>query len=169
MAYLVLMEGSKEGQRYELPKEGEVTLGRAPGNMIVIDGPSVSGSHCRISIRGEVFYLEDSNSTNGTRVNDKRIKEMELRRGDIIALGTTPLMIEGEDIPAREGDPAMGGGIERTVPAFKPRTTRSVAAVVRPKDFSTKRDHNRQWKAVIVVIGVVALVALAYFIMAMKK
>jgi hypothetical protein len=167
MAYLVLMDGPDKGQRYELPPDGEVTLGRADDNGIVVEGPAVSSHHCSIIVSRQGFALRDRGSTNGTRVNDEPVSEAQLYRGDVVSLGTTPIMIEGSDVPAREGDPAVSGGVERKRPDFRPRTTRSSAPVLRPKDFGKRRDHNRHWKVAILLIGLLVLVGLVYFVLQM--
>lgn len=167
MAYLVLMDGPEKGQRYELPPDGEVALGRSDDNSIQIEGPAVSGHHCVLVIAKGAFSLRDRGSTNGTRVNDEPVSEAALFRGDVVTLGTTPVMIEGTDVPAREGDPSVGGGIDRTRPDFRPRTTRSRAPVARPKDFGKRRDHNRHWKVVILLIGLAVVGVLVWFIRTM--
>ncbi len=163
MAYLVLMDGPDKGLRYELP-EGELSLGRSEKNDIRIEGSAVSGQHCTITIDANGVTLRDGGSTNGTRVNDEVVAEAALFRGDIITLGTTPVMIEGSDVPARDGDAAVGDAIERTRVDIRPRTTRSRSPVQRPSDFGKRRDHNKQWKALILIIGVAVAFALVLFI-----
>jgi pSer/pThr/pTyr-binding forkhead associated (FHA) protein len=65
------------------------TLGRKAGNDIVLDNLVVSGSHCAFELKGLAdVYLEDLGSTNGTFVNNKRVKEKQhLQDGDTIAIG----------------------------------------------------------------------------------
>jgi pSer/pThr/pTyr-binding forkhead associated (FHA) protein len=64
-----------------------VSIGRLPGNTVVIDHPAVSGRHARVSREGSEYVLEDLQSTNGTFVNDKPIARHTLLEGDIIVLG----------------------------------------------------------------------------------
>lgn len=65
------------------------TLGRKPGNDIVLDTMVVSGQHCAFDLVGVAdVYLQDLGSTNGTYVNDRMVKERtKLQDGDIIAIG----------------------------------------------------------------------------------
>ena len=48
-------------------------VGSSPNCDIVIDQPIVSGEHCRLSLLGDQYVLEDLGSTNGTYVNGYRL------------------------------------------------------------------------------------------------
>ena len=65
------------------------TLGRKPGNDIVLDTMVVSGTHCAFDLVGVAdVYLQDLGSTNGTYVNDRMLRErVKLNDGDVIAIG----------------------------------------------------------------------------------
>jgi hypothetical protein len=65
------------------------TLGRKPGNDIVLDTLVVSGTHCAFDLVGVAdVFIEDLNSTNGTYVNDGMVKgRTRLHDGDVIAIG----------------------------------------------------------------------------------
>jgi len=166
MAYLVLMEGVKKGQQFELPPSGQATLGRSADNTIVIDGLAVSGKHGMIVVAGDAFTYLDVGSTNGSFMNDERIHEAKLYRGDVVRLGTTPVMIEGEDVPARPGDPSLGGGIERKPIDIQPRT-RALGVVARPKGFAVLKSSNTIWIILIVVIGLLVVGGLYFFFASM--
>jgi len=64
-----------------------ITIGRAPGNTIVIEDSSVSSRHAELLRDGENYRLKDLDSTNGTRVNGASVTETTLRPGDRIQFG----------------------------------------------------------------------------------
>jgi len=88
--------------------EPEISLGRAPDNMIQIDDSSVSGRHAQLLLVGERYQLKDLDSTNGTRVNHETITETFLRFGDRIRFGKVEARYEsdatGEAQPLPEAD-----------------------------------------------------------------
>ena len=72
----------------EFPLENErTTLGRRATNDIQIDNLAVSGEHAVILRKGDDFYIEDCESTNGTEVNAKLIKSHLLQSDDLIIFG----------------------------------------------------------------------------------
>jgi len=82
-----------DGQR--TPIEATVVqIGRAPGCDIVLDDRNVSRRHAEIRRRGPVVVLIDLDSTNGTIVNGRRVREHPLADGDRITLGNSRLTFE---------------------------------------------------------------------------
>lgn len=67
-----------------------VTLGRRQAD-ILLDDPRASGSHAEIRLEGKKHKLVDLNSTNGTLLNQKKVKEVFLSDQDIIEIGSTVL------------------------------------------------------------------------------
>lgn len=64
-----------------------MSIGRDPGNDVVIPKDSISSLHATIEYKNGYFYLEDHRSTNGTRLNNKELKENQparLKSGDKI-------------------------------------------------------------------------------------
>jgi len=74
-------------------KERTWTIGSLPDCDIRVASPTVSGRHCRLTQRGQMFIVEDLASTNGTFVAGQRIDHpREVRRGEAITLGLdTPM------------------------------------------------------------------------------
>jgi pSer/pThr/pTyr-binding forkhead associated (FHA) protein len=92
-----------------------VTIGRLPGNHVVIDNPAVSSFHARVIRDGLRCILEDLQSTNRTFVNDKAVTQHELRSGDVVTIGKHTLLFDGrateEPVEATpvETVPELGG------------------------------------------------------------
>jgi hypothetical protein len=92
-----------------------VTIGRLPGNHVVIDNPAVSSFHARVLRDGLRCILEDLQSTNRTFVNDKAVTRHELRSGDVVTIGKHTLLFDGrateEPVQATpvETVPELGG------------------------------------------------------------
>ncbi len=109
----------------EIPlSKSTLSVGRKPDNDLVIENPAVSGHHCRITVQNGSVFVEDLESTNGTFVNDKRVKKAGLRHHDIISVAkhtlvfieaeppTMPLPISPTDAPGQvkpKADPPLPG------------------------------------------------------------
>jgi pSer/pThr/pTyr-binding forkhead associated (FHA) protein len=82
-----------------------VTIGRKPGNDLVLPHPTVSGEHAVvITVRNDSF-LEDLDSTNGTWVNGKLVKKCLLQDGDEIRIAGQVLRFVFEALPERGSGP----------------------------------------------------------------
>jgi hypothetical protein len=78
-----------------LPLDREVTsLGRSSGCDVVLDDANASRRHAELRVRGGKAVLVDLDSTNGTAVNGRRVREHPLADGDRITIGTTALVFE---------------------------------------------------------------------------
>jgi pSer/pThr/pTyr-binding forkhead associated (FHA) protein len=89
----------------EIPFDKDaLAVGRKPDNDIVIDNPAISGHHCRISVQGGTYFVEDLESTNGTFVNEKRIKKAGLHHNDVVGVAKHALVFL-EDAPPPEAAP----------------------------------------------------------------
>jgi hypothetical protein len=98
---LEMRRGPYAGQVFELPR-ATVSIGRDPGNNVVIDDPQISRQHARITPQGGLLILEDLGSTNGTAVNGLPIEDVYvLANGDEIGLGeNVSLVFRGRPGPA---------------------------------------------------------------------
>lgn len=74
------------------------TIGRATRADFVVDAPLVSRIHCRLTASGRGdLHVEDLGSTNGTYVNDRRIRRATLAAGDVLRVGRVELTVSHED------------------------------------------------------------------------
>ena len=57
----------------DLNQLDSISIGRKKSNDIVIKDKNISGEHCRLFKNGTDWFVEDTNSTNGTFLDDVRI------------------------------------------------------------------------------------------------
>ncbi len=87
---LVIQNGDFEGTRYLLESD-ETLIGRNPTTDITLLDDGISREHA-IVLRDEetgAYSIEDLQSTNGTKVNGKRVRSSELAHQDVIEIGHT--------------------------------------------------------------------------------
>lgn len=82
---------------------GRITIGRRRYSDILLDNPAVSGDHALIERIGRDVYLEDRDSTNGTKLNGKPVRRQVLRFGDEIGIAHYALRYCNDDAPAQPG------------------------------------------------------------------
>lgn len=70
----------------------ETLIGRSMHSDIKLTDTGISREHAAIIWEGDVYVLEDLQSTNGTKLNDKRIRSAELKSDDEIQIGRTLLI-----------------------------------------------------------------------------
>ena len=93
---LTVTSGPRAGQVFRLSHTSATSIGRARANDIVLDDVAVSSQHCRVRLEDEQFVVHDLDSTNGTRVNDRRVTRHVLSEGDVIQVGETRLEFRTE-------------------------------------------------------------------------
>ena len=76
---------------FPLSSESATSVGRARANDIALEDEAVSGQHFRVRPEEGGFVLHDLGSTNGTRVNERRVSRHGLQDGDVIRIGDTSL------------------------------------------------------------------------------
>ena len=86
---LVVQNGPQAGQSFTLTG-GFLTIGRTPGNQIVIADGTISRQHARLTVQPDGVFIEDLGSSNGTFVNGQRvINRVALTPGDTVKVGTS--------------------------------------------------------------------------------
>jgi pSer/pThr/pTyr-binding forkhead associated (FHA) protein/predicted transcriptional regulator len=105
MLVLKLKDGNGKSKIIELADRGVFAVGKN-NCPIIVEDHTVSFRHAQFICDGEYWFVEDLKSTNGTFVNDKRIKtKMALGRGDVIRMGNAVFRVgrttskSGEPVP----------------------------------------------------------------------
>ena len=71
-----------------VPLSTYTTIGRGPDNALVVDDSFTSSAHAEIVREGDSWLVRDLGSTNGTFVNDRRVRgQAWIQSGDEIAFG----------------------------------------------------------------------------------
>ncbi len=107
IATLTLAKDNEVLGDYELD-ESSYIIGRADDCAIHIDSKYLSRHHALISRVGSDWTVSDLRSTNGVRVNGKRIQVQGLDNGDVIAIGLHHLMFRLTEILSMPVDMATG-------------------------------------------------------------
>jgi pSer/pThr/pTyr-binding forkhead associated (FHA) protein len=87
---LVICNGGFEGMEYALTSD-ETLIGRNPNTDITLLDENISREHSNVLFDEESgdYTIEDLQSSNGTKVNDKRIRSAVLCDADEIEIGNT--------------------------------------------------------------------------------
>jgi hypothetical protein len=88
--------------------QGDLSIGRRPTHALVLDDAAVSIDHASIFTVGHDSFLKDLDSTNGTFINNRRIRKHHLKHGDQIVIGNHTI-IYGQDGAVTEATPAPHG------------------------------------------------------------
>jgi HD-GYP domain-containing protein (c-di-GMP phosphodiesterase class II)/pSer/pThr/pTyr-binding forkhead associated (FHA) protein len=101
MPILRVKAGTNKGKYYEIADESLV-IGREVADGVQVMDQGVSRRHAEIFRIGEMYFIRDLESRNGTFVNDKTVNEHLLRLGDQIRVGNTILVFEDRQARLRD-------------------------------------------------------------------
>ena len=164
------------GKTFELNKD-QMSAGRRDSMDICIKDASLSGHHCDF-IRTEkgTYILRDNNSTNGTRVNGRKLEDeaISLENGDLLQVGSVEMMFENTSDTASQP--------EKTVSVISldepPNATDSVTAIKNLSSLNknggaikkrvqlrTNKKHNLIFYSILGLLGLIVVVMLLLFIL----
>ncbi len=118
-------------------QEGEIGIGTAPGNELVLADPTVSRHHCSVAATADGLLVTDLGSANGTSIQGVRVLSAYVGFGAQLTLGRTTLEIAlAEDIRLalspedRFGDLLGASAPMRRIFALLPRIAQSDSTVL---------------------------------------
>src|SRR5215467_13575795 len=93
---ILFLSGPLAGSTFQINKT-TITIGREPGNDIVISDPTVSRQHARLVYDGSQWSVEKLNPQNTLTVNRREVQQMVINDRDTISIGpgTSFLFISG--------------------------------------------------------------------------
>lgn len=95
MATLTIVQGGQTGKRFDL-QQGDSVVGRSPDCDVVLDVAAVSRRHAVVTTDGDLIFVRDNGSRNGTFVNGSKVLDRTpLRDGDQILICDVLLEYQG--------------------------------------------------------------------------
>jgi hypothetical protein len=97
VGWVVVMEGPQAGRDHRLVP-GRNRLGTDADMEVVLTDPYVSSHHATIVYTDEgIYQISDAGSTNGTKVNGKRVMQAQIVDNDSLNIGHTELRFKALD------------------------------------------------------------------------
>lgn len=99
LGVLTVLGGERAGQSLDLELE-RTRIGRAEDNDLVLADPRASRFHAEVEHAPAGYIVRDLESTNGTTVNGRKVRERLLEGGDRLVIGETELRFDLITAPA---------------------------------------------------------------------
>ncbi|MCM1538611.1 MAG: FHA domain-containing protein [bacterium] len=97
-AYITLTDISNPYRSYRAPIDTRIVIGRKTGDILLGHDATVSHTHCEIIKKGNLFYVKDLKSSNGTFYGNSRVyADTPIISGGILAVGEGKYKITIED------------------------------------------------------------------------
>jgi len=97
VGWVVVMNGVQKGRDFRLVA-GRNRIGTDADMEVVLTDPYVSSHHATIVYDNEgVYRLSDAGSTNGSRVNGKKVEQAQIVDNDSLTIGHTDLRFKAMD------------------------------------------------------------------------
>lgn len=96
--FITLTDISNPQRNFRVPIDTRIVIGRATGDIILGHDAAVSHTHCEIIKKGNLFYINDLKSSNGTFYGSIRVcHETPVMNGGILEVGTCKYKITIEN------------------------------------------------------------------------
>lgn len=117
---LKILNGLSAGRVIEIESD-LLTIGRDRSCRLRFDANEriVSSKHAFIELRDDGFYIVDTNSTNGTYVNDQRVLSKKLQSGDVVSFGRDGVKALVEIYETVKTNPISAESSHSTLPSQK--------------------------------------------------
>jgi pSer/pThr/pTyr-binding forkhead associated (FHA) protein len=143
--FFVGLDGTEKS--YRLQTHRPFTVGRDPGNDIILRDPKVSRHHAEIVFERGFFVLHDLASANGTYVNGKRVRVAPLTHGAKLRMGNSYGRFS-EELPTETDTPGADASEQRTdgppVIEHVPTSLESVPAHTVPVEKVSESDVKKK-------------------------
>lgn len=97
-SFISLMDIGNPQRTFRVPIDARIVIGREAGDIILGHDAAVSHTHCEIIKKGNLFYVNDLKSSNGTFYANVRVsRETPIMNGGILEVGTCKYKITIEN------------------------------------------------------------------------
>jgi len=123
--FFVGLDGTEKS--YRLQTHRPFTVGRDPGNDIILRDPKVSRHHAEVVFERGFFVLHDLASANGTYVNGKRVRVAPLTHGAKLRMGNSQGRFS-EELPTESDAPSLYAAepFEQPIPVDSAATSANI-------------------------------------------
>src|SRR6266702_1571904 len=115
------VSGSQAGNTFPITKPS-ITLGREPGNDIVVSDPSVSRHHAQISLSNGTWTILKLAPQNTVTVNQRDVQQSAINDRDMIALGSITFLFSTNASVANAARPGQQASSRNAPPPSAPPT-----------------------------------------------
>lgn len=96
LGWFTFLEGARKGE--VIPLSASTVIGADDDCAVTIQENFVSGRHAEVFRTEDGFVLRDLGSTNGTYLNDVKADEVALVDGDLVRVGSTPIVFKSVEV-----------------------------------------------------------------------
>src|SRR3954466_13790353 len=127
LVHLLVVSGPDKGKMFFIKPGKEALIGRAPGVDLRLTDGGASGKHCLVRSAGDVVFVEDLKSRNGTKVNGETISNRVLDEKGTLQIGNTPIELSwaatGREVPLSSVETNFAPTLLETATSSMPRVT----------------------------------------------
>ena len=105
-ANMLILATEKQVFGFDLLETFRVAIGRHDSNDLSFDSRNVSNYHAEILCEADALILHDLGSTNGSYVNEERVKQRKLQHGDRIRIGNNEITVKLTSEDAKQSEPS---------------------------------------------------------------
>ena len=90
---VTLLDRADEGRRFDIVLTDRMSIGRGDCDVVITGDDALSKRHCELYTKQEKVYVRDLSSSNGTKVNGKKIEDSLLLDGDELTVGARDYLV----------------------------------------------------------------------------
>lgn len=120
--------------------EGTQIIGRSKDCDICLNVVHLSRKHAQISVRDKHLYIEDLDSSNGTFINNRRVKNAQVKSGDEIRFDTLKFSVFGPSASLQQTQ-VRQAAVENDATTMRP-IFKSDAMAIKNKQVATEHKEK---------------------------